>query len=523
MKVAAMRQVDVLIITALDEEYKTIRSHLPSIDETYSSDNMLPFSFSQVTNGILSYSIATTCIFDMGNANAGVLAAGAIRELSPTYIIMFGLAGGIRGRVRLGDVIVPTQIYYYELGKLRSDALEERPDMLPPDPTLESRMHSYALNLETNYDVKFGPFAVGEKVISDVAAIEKFKKYVPKLVGIEMESYGVAVAALYSTLRPQFIAVRGVSDFADKRKSDKSREKCLNNAADFLIGFLRSGALPQKQHTRVDANRPKSLIAIHHLSMERRTSIRNAVDTSLVDYRNHHIEELLIDQTDLFQNGSVASPKTAFERQKGLISRLDELLHRYPDAEIGYFGLAHIPFIFHAGYEINRREVRTFGTDRQTGEWQPPIRTIAGWSKIVVEGLPSTSSEFQGDVILRVSISSAVLVEQVQGLVPSPIASIHVSVEDPHLDYVTNEDQLNEYAFVFRQVLTDVHRLFPNAQSIYLFFAGPPGLAFRCGQQISKTSDPDVIVFNFSRKDRPNYRWGLNLCTGEILDMASLG
>ena len=110
--------------------------------------------------------------------------------------------------------------------------------------------------------------------------------------------------------------------------------------------------------------------------------------------------------------------------------------------------------------------------------------------------------------------------EQVQGLAPNAIASVHLAIDTPRLDCVGCEDQLNEYALAFRQVLTDIQRLLPNMQKIYLFFAGPPTLAFTCGQQISKTMDPDVVVFNFSRKDQPNYRWGLNLCTGEILDVA---
>lgn len=510
--------LDILIITALGEEVTAINSCLDNAEIVYSQNSALTYTFSTISAGTSSYAVATTCIFEMGNASAAALATSAIHELSPTYVIMFGLAGGIKGQIELGDVIVPTQIYYYELAKVRPGGdIETRPIMFETDAMLLKRMESYGLSYR-HYGVKFGPFAVGEKVVSDVAVIEDFKKYIPKLLGIEMESFGIAKAAHHSPRRPQFIAVRGVSDFADAHKDDNSRQQCLENAADFLLGFLRLGALPKAQRQETSAKASKTMIAIHHLSLERRTSIKNALDTTLIEYGNHHIEELLIDQTDLFQHGRLISPTEGFDRQKTLISRLDLLLQTYPGAEIGYFGLAHIPYIFHAGYEVNRREIRTFGTNRQTSEWQALPRSAGSWSKIAIVGLPSTRSDLRGEVVLRMSVSSEVLLEQVQEVISSPIASVHLAVDDPHLDYITCEEQLNEYASRFRQVLTDIQRLVPNARTVHLFFAGPPVLAFRCGQQISKTSDPDVIVFNFSKRDSPNYRWALNICTGEIHD-----
>ena len=520
MKASVAASVDILIITALGEEFDAIASRLQSTGEAQSLDNPLSYSFSRVTNGTVSYFVVTTCLFEMGNPDAGALAAGAIRELAPTYVIVFGLAGGIKDRVNLGDVIVSTEIYYYEPAKLRAGDTESRPLYIRTDAVLYNRLQRCALKLHKPYQVQFGPFAVGEKVVSDVATIKGFKTYVPKLLGIEMESYGVATAAHHSTHRPRFIAVRGVSDFADHDKNDDWRQRCLDNAADFLVEFLSSGTLPKEQYLETASAGRKTLIAIHHLSLERRTSIRNAVSTTLTEYSDHYIEEVLIDQTDLFRNGRLVEPHVALERQKDLVSRLDSLLREYPDAEIGYFGLAHIPLIFHAGYEINRREVRAFGTNRQTGEWQSLSESADGWSKISIEGLPTSSSHLAGDVVIRMSVSSEVTMEQVQGLAPNAIASVHLAIDTPRLDCVGCEDQLNEYALAFRQVLTDIQRLLPNMQKIYLFFAGPPTLAFTCGQQISKTMDPDVVVFNFSRKDQPNYRWGLNLCTGEILDVA---
>jgi hypothetical protein len=44
-----------------------------------------------------------------------------------------------------------------------------------------------------------------------------------------------------------------------------------------------------------------------------------------------------------------------------------------------------------------------------------------------------------------------------------------------------------------------------------MFYAGPLSLAFRCGQHISKSIHPRVVVYNYTGKDTPAYSWGLDI------------
>ena len=56
-----------------------------------------------------------------------------------------------------------------------------------------------------------------------------------------------------------------------------------------------------------------------------------------------------------------------------------------------------------------------------------------------------------------------------------------------------------------------IHEQFPAATGIHLFYSGPPPLAFYCGQQLSKTIHPQVVVYNYVARDTPNYSWGIDL------------
>ena len=140
------QSVDILIVTALAEELESIRAIFKFEDASYSSDTPLIYNHSSIPtiNGKIHYSVVTTCLFGMGNPDSAALTSGAIRDLNPGYIIMFGIAGGIRNRVALGDVIVSTRIFYYEQAKLRSDNVEIRPNAFIVDALLKSRLENYA-------------------------------------------------------------------------------------------------------------------------------------------------------------------------------------------------------------------------------------------------------------------------------------------------------------------------------------------------------------------------------------------
>ncbi len=191
---ASSSKADVLIITALDEEFRVLAKYLPlpTLHSSSNSSNFYHLGSLPIKASDTPLRFAILCLFTMGTTDAGVAAANALADLRPDIVIMFGLAGGVRGRVQLADVIVPDQIIYYELGKYTSDAIQRRPVIYQPNAWLLSRMQNIAISLAAPYDVKFGPFAVGEKVVADANFVEQLNVFAPKLLGIEMESSGVA-------------------------------------------------------------------------------------------------------------------------------------------------------------------------------------------------------------------------------------------------------------------------------------------------------------------------------------------
>ena len=514
---------DILIITALLEELEVLRPLLPLDKKVQSKTCQLTYDTGplQTEKEGVFYSCAATCLYDMGNTGSGVGATCAIQDLSPSYVIMFGLAAGIESEVELGDVIVPTHISYYELAKLKPEEVEVRPSSYQSDLLLRGRLADFASSYSSSHKVKFGPFAAGEKVVADTKAVEKLKQAEPKLIGIEMESYGVARAAAGRLYQPRFIAIRGVSDYADENKNDGSRELALKNAANFLVSFLETGVLPKDKPKPTDLEVNDTFVAIHHLSLNKRASIKATSQHDLLEYLGIDFKEISIDQTDLYDNGVLVNPREALKRQNDLIKQLTNFIDIYPSCRIGYFGLAHIPLMFHAGYQVDRQSVRIFVTDRQTSEWIPLKKTGRGPTLRLEESSDKFSLD-SGDVIVRVSMSYAVKPDQIEGIVNNPLAAFHLSFDKPRTDIVMSETQLNRYARQFHELLVDINARFPNRRQIHLFMSVPPTVAFRFGQQVSKTIDPEILAYNYSNKDHPVYGWAINIMTDEVTDYRSI-
>jgi len=276
----------------------------------------------------------------------------------------------------------------------------------------------------------------------------------------------------------------------------------------------RSAVISAGLQHRAPALEPKSqkptLIAIRHQSMERIP--RNAIVTALPTVlRDCELVEIEVNQCDLFRDSRLIDPHAAARRQRDLEGQVATLLVQHPKPHLAYYGIAHIPLLFLAGYTLsNRRSVLLFENDRYTRGWDL-LRRGGEATPLQVTGMPEEVTWGTGDVAVLFSISYRVTQAAVAEVVSARLASIELGLAQPQLDSVTSEHQLRTYARAFRQTMDRVHERLPGATGIHIFYAGPPSLAFLCGQLVSKTIHRRLVIYNYVGKDRPQYAWGLDL------------
>jgi nucleoside phosphorylase len=256
-------QIDVVIITPLLKERDAVLRHLRVADELKTKNRIYHKSVVPIDNREESYNVVVLSLPGMGNVEAAIATSQAITVWNPSQIIITGIAGGIKkGNDRfLGDIIIGEQVVGYELGKAMDGKVERRFQVVRPAfqlleaaRNLPPEKFAFSTTVPRPDEssgrvvpkVHFGVVASGEKVIADVGLIKELKSSWSRLVGVEMEGFGAALAAYEADTIPGMLMVRGICDWADSSKNDAWQEYAADVAASFTVALLRTGPF-QKQ------------------------------------------------------------------------------------------------------------------------------------------------------------------------------------------------------------------------------------------------------------------------------------
>ena len=232
-------------------------------------------TFSKIVNR--HYSFVLGCIGRAGNPESGAAAAEMIAKFKPQIMILMGIAGGIRKRVKIGEVVLSERLVYYEPAEARLSNVGESELVLRPE--IPSVTHSVSQDLvvfhpdegelknrflaiggkfpvpssgnkkrETEYKrdvastikVKTTTLATGEKLFRDPKRLIALRERVHgKVEAVEMEAAGFEAACRRA--HTDWLVIRGISDFGDKFKSDDFHTFASTAVAVALESFLQVG------------------------------------------------------------------------------------------------------------------------------------------------------------------------------------------------------------------------------------------------------------------------------------------
>lgn len=176
----------------------------------------------------------------MGMPATAVAAMKMINEFRPKYLAMLGISAGVPGDVCIGDLVVADPCWDWGSGKRKHthDGARFEPDPMPE--RLHPRMRTLfsdvqrdsglLLSVWSEYTeskpehppkLHVGPCVSGSCVLADQQTRESIQEHSRKLVGIDMEAYGLMYAAAHAPdPSPKAFSMKAVCDFADSKKSD---------------------------------------------------------------------------------------------------------------------------------------------------------------------------------------------------------------------------------------------------------------------------------------------------------------
>jgi nucleoside phosphorylase/SAM-dependent methyltransferase len=223
--------------------------------------------------------VVVSCIGHAGNYDSSAATMEMIHCHSPQLLILCGIAAGIRGRTKIGDVIISQAVLGYESGSLSNGRLSPRPEggridhattqdvatylagelsadkiwkrlfaekiQAPPDMRAE-----FKKNVAARLTIHEAVIASGEKLLRDPNKLLKLRKtHHSRIEAGEMEAVGFWTAAHLAGT--SCLIVRGVSDFGDHLKNDRFHEFAAASASAVVADFIRSSvALDQDSQTK---------------------------------------------------------------------------------------------------------------------------------------------------------------------------------------------------------------------------------------------------------------------------------
>ena len=146
------------------------------------------------------------------------------------YIFAVGVCGGIRGKVKLGEVIVSKAIWGYPELKMTEPRWISRSGSTNLENTNIFHCLSQAARLPDN--TKCGIMMSGPWLIRSVAIQGDLLAICPEGIAFEMEGDGIVKACRGKQI--EYLVVKGVCDFGDQHKNDDWQPQAATNAAKSL-------------------------------------------------------------------------------------------------------------------------------------------------------------------------------------------------------------------------------------------------------------------------------------------------
>jgi nucleoside phosphorylase len=249
-----LQDADVVIIAPCPDERDAVLSKLPnarSVPPLKQKGRLYWLAKVPTSTGGV-YRVAVMTLRGQGQVQATLGAKDAILRWNPDAVFLVGIAGGVQENgVSLGDVLVADTIAYYAMQKARETRTDTHWDMGRVDAGFYEAALSFSIDgsLDLITEARpgtgkprlhFGPVVSGDVVVARKKMVRAFMKTVPKLVGIEMEAWGVLSAVEHNEA---FFMVRGVSDYADAKKDDFWRAYARDAAASYAISLLQRDPL----------------------------------------------------------------------------------------------------------------------------------------------------------------------------------------------------------------------------------------------------------------------------------------
>lgn len=259
---------DVAILTAVPREQQAVSKLGDWKRISIEGDSTIYHKTEWTNESGMTISCVTTSLPQMGMVAAATVSMKLIANFAPRYIIIPGIAAGLKSEYEFGDIIIPREVKDYCSGKYTTPNNEDEIEEAKKNPlkffvptglsiTTDEDVFNKALdNYETELqkihkawprheaykvpNIRTGYMASGDSVVQNKEVVKiMITNHLRQADGLDMEAYGVYYAAKQSlSPKPIPICMKAISDFADRDKVDDHQDYAAYVSANFMKYFL---------------------------------------------------------------------------------------------------------------------------------------------------------------------------------------------------------------------------------------------------------------------------------------------
>lgn len=221
----------IVLLAAMQKELELILKLMPEASELRVGSNIY-YEGKVGDNDI----IAGQC--GIGKVNSAINTYRLIMTVNPDLIINSGVAGGVGGKLHIGDVLIADKVVYHDVwcgpGTIygAADGFDE---YFYPSPKILNLAHSL---FDGRSDINYGLICSGDKFISKLEEVEVIRANFPEAVAVDMESASIAQIATMSGV--PFAIVRVMSDTPGEGENISQYENFWNLAPEKTFQCLHA-------------------------------------------------------------------------------------------------------------------------------------------------------------------------------------------------------------------------------------------------------------------------------------------
>lgn len=174
----------------------------------------------------------------IGKVAASISTTILINLYKPNIIINSGSAGSLNSLLKIGDIIIPNKICYYDVDLVNFGyALGQIPEC-PKEFLIQKKFFNFIKNISIDFKFQFttGLLITGDSFVRESELIKKLKHQFSSAIAVEMES--AAIAQVCHQFNVPLIVIKSISDLSDKNAT-------LNFKKNISIASFQSSKIVQ--------------------------------------------------------------------------------------------------------------------------------------------------------------------------------------------------------------------------------------------------------------------------------------